>query len=187
MAPKTNFASKGDKSRARNAANSGHSATIREISVHARLRGGAGRTRTSNQTIISSWLAKCPKCRGFCVRALCLRKQPIEFQWNNFGGFVSANKNSVSSHGDHRSSSVLPPGSSDRAKVAGTSSDRQKRAILESEGLGFGIKIPYSSLIRKKCSSPRGAKSFCKTIPPKADIPQHHLGNIYVAAAITRF
>jgi hypothetical protein len=53
VAPKANFAFEGDKSRARNAANSGHSATIREISVRARLRGGAERTRTSNQTIIN--------------------------------------------------------------------------------------------------------------------------------------
>src|SRR3974390_2118692 len=70
------------------------------FSVRPRMRGGAGRTRTSDQTIISSWLAKCLQCRGLCVRALCLRKQPIEFQWNDFGGLVSANKNSVSSHGD---------------------------------------------------------------------------------------
>ena len=42
----------------------------REISVRPRMRGGAGRTRTSNQTIISSWLAKCLKCRSFCVRGL---------------------------------------------------------------------------------------------------------------------
>src|SRR5262249_46010855 len=41
--PNANFAFEGDKSRARNAANSGHSATIREISVRARLRGGAER------------------------------------------------------------------------------------------------------------------------------------------------
>src|SRR5262249_30683657 len=41
--PNANFAFEGDKSRARNAANSGHSATIREISVRARLRGGPGR------------------------------------------------------------------------------------------------------------------------------------------------
>src|SRR5262249_5362441 len=47
--PNANFAFEGDKSRARNAANSGHSATIREISVRARLRGGAGRTRTSKR------------------------------------------------------------------------------------------------------------------------------------------
>jgi hypothetical protein len=52
-ASKTNFAFERDKSRVRNAANSGHSATIGEISVGARLCGGAGRTRTSNQTIIS--------------------------------------------------------------------------------------------------------------------------------------
>src|SRR6516225_1509521 len=53
MAPKTNFAFERDKSRARNAANSGHSATIGEISVRTRLRGGAGRTRTFNQTVMS--------------------------------------------------------------------------------------------------------------------------------------
>ena len=72
MAPKINFAFERDKSRARNAAISGHSATNGEISVRARLYGGTGRTRTSNQTIISSCLAKCPKCRGL-RRALCLR------------------------------------------------------------------------------------------------------------------
>ena len=43
MAPKTNFAFEGDKSRARNAAISGHSATNGEISVRARLYGRAGR------------------------------------------------------------------------------------------------------------------------------------------------
>ena len=139
------------------------------------MRGGAGRTRTSNQTIISSWLAKCPKWRG------CLCEHFVSATGRlSFYEMVSAAsslptkipfpRTETTAH--HR---VLPPGSSDRAKVAGTSSDRQKRAILESEGPGFGIKIPYSSLIRKKCSSPRGAKSFCKTIPPKADIPQHHL------------
>src|SRR6516225_9623561 len=90
-----------DKMRAQIAANSGRFALNWEISVCAGLRGGAGRTRTSNQTIISCWLAKCLKCRGLCVRALCLRKWPIEFQWNDFGGLVSANKYSVSSHGDH--------------------------------------------------------------------------------------
>ena len=74
--------------RARIAASSGPFSLNREISVCAGLRGGAGRTRTSNQTIISSWLAKCPKWRGLRVRALCLHKQPIEFQWNDFGGFV---------------------------------------------------------------------------------------------------
>ena len=42
MAPKINFAFERDKSRARNAANSGHFATIGEISVRARLCGGAG-------------------------------------------------------------------------------------------------------------------------------------------------
>jgi hypothetical protein len=46
----------------------------RKISVREGLCGGAGRTRTSSQTIISSWLAKGLKCRGLCVRALCLRK-----------------------------------------------------------------------------------------------------------------
>ena len=64
--------------------------------AHAGLRGGAertrtsnqavmsratraGRTRTSNQTIIGSWLAKCPKWRGLHVRALCLCDWAIEF------------------------------------------------------------------------------------------------------------
>jgi hypothetical protein len=42
-----------DKMRARIAASSGLFALNREISVCVRLRGGAGRTRTSNQTIIS--------------------------------------------------------------------------------------------------------------------------------------
>jgi hypothetical protein len=50
------------------------------------------------------------------------------------------------------------------AKVGGTSSDRPKRAILESEGANFGIKIPYSALIWKKFSTLRGSKSFCNTI-----------------------
>src|SRR6516225_5247954 len=50
-------------------ASSGLFALNWEISVCVRLRGGAGRTRTSNQTIISSWLAKCLKCRSLCVRA----------------------------------------------------------------------------------------------------------------------
>ena len=44
-----------DKLLARNAANSGHSTTIGEISVCVRLRGGAGRTRTSDQTIINRY------------------------------------------------------------------------------------------------------------------------------------
>jgi len=41
-----------DKMRARIAASSGLFALNREISVCAGLRGGAGRTRTSNQTVI---------------------------------------------------------------------------------------------------------------------------------------
>jgi len=50
VASKANFAFEGDKSRARNAANSGHSATIREISVRARpptkrLSAGGGSRR----------------------------------------------------------------------------------------------------------------------------------------------
>jgi hypothetical protein len=56
--------------RAQIAASSGLFALNREISVCLRLRGGAGRTRTSNQTIISSWLAKCPKWRvAVCTRS----------------------------------------------------------------------------------------------------------------------
>jgi hypothetical protein len=43
--------------RARIAASSGLFALNREISVCAGLRGGAGRTRTSNQTIISRQLS----------------------------------------------------------------------------------------------------------------------------------
>jgi hypothetical protein len=50
------------------------------------------------------------------------------------------------------------------AKVGGTSSDRPNWAILESEGVNFGIKIPYSALIWKKFSSLQGPKSFCNTI-----------------------
>jgi hypothetical protein len=46
----------GDKTRARIPASSGLFALNREISVCVRLRGGAGRTRTSNQTIISRQL-----------------------------------------------------------------------------------------------------------------------------------
>jgi hypothetical protein len=42
--------------RARIAASSGQFALNREISVCAGLRGGAGRTRTTNQTIISGQL-----------------------------------------------------------------------------------------------------------------------------------
>jgi hypothetical protein len=42
-----------DKMRARIAASSGQFALNREISVCAGLRGGAGRTRTSNQTVIA--------------------------------------------------------------------------------------------------------------------------------------
>jgi hypothetical protein len=53
------------------------------------------------------------------------------------------------------------------AKVGGTSSDRQKRAILESEGVILRIKIPYSALIWKKFSSLQGPKSFCNTIGQK--------------------
>ena len=62
MAPKTNFAFERDKSRARNAANSGHSATIGEISVRARLCGGAGSTRTDIDCI--GHFPKCDNSRG---------------------------------------------------------------------------------------------------------------------------
>ena len=66
-----------DKMRAQIAANSGRFALNWEISVCAGLRGGAGRTRTSNQTIISSWLGKCPKCRGLRYERFV---SPIELQ-----------------------------------------------------------------------------------------------------------
>jgi hypothetical protein len=48
----------GDKIHARIAASSGLFATNREISVCARLRGGVGRTRTSNQAVIVKRWAK---------------------------------------------------------------------------------------------------------------------------------
>src|SRR6516164_8065606 len=44
-----------DKMRAQIAASSGRFAPNREIPVCAGLRGGLGRTRTCNQTIISRW------------------------------------------------------------------------------------------------------------------------------------
>ena len=59
---------------ARTPAKSGLLARKRQISFCIRLRGGAGRTRTSNQTIISSWLAKCPKWRGCVYSAWSLQK-----------------------------------------------------------------------------------------------------------------
>jgi hypothetical protein len=68
--------------------NSALFARHRENSVCVGLRGGAGRTRTCNQTIISSWLAKCLKCRGLRW-ALCL---PTELQRNGFSGLVPADK-----------------------------------------------------------------------------------------------
>jgi hypothetical protein len=52
-APAIQWADCRDKMRARIAASSGLFALNREISVCAGLRGGAGRTRTSNQTVIA--------------------------------------------------------------------------------------------------------------------------------------
>ena len=106
-----------DKMRAQIAANSGRFALNWEISVSG-LRGGAGRTRTSNQTIISSWLAKCPKWRG------CLCEHFVSATGRlSFYEMVSAAsslptkipfpRTETTAH--HR---VLPPGSSNRAKVA---------------------------------------------------------------------
>ena len=40
---------------------------------------GAGRTRTSNQTIISSWLAKCPEWRGCVYERLVSAKSRLNF------------------------------------------------------------------------------------------------------------
>jgi hypothetical protein len=51
-APKIRMPSCRDDAHTRKPAISGHFAMNREISVCVRLRGGAGRTRTSNQTII---------------------------------------------------------------------------------------------------------------------------------------
>jgi hypothetical protein len=52
-APEIQSRDRRDKMRARIPASSGLFATSREISVCTRLRGGAGRTRTSNQAVIS--------------------------------------------------------------------------------------------------------------------------------------
>ena len=41
--------------RATNPANSGLIAEYREISVRTRMRGGLGRTRTSNQAVMRQW------------------------------------------------------------------------------------------------------------------------------------
>ena len=46
-----------DKISLGNSANSGLIAGFREISVRTRMRGGPGRTRTSNQAVMSQWSA----------------------------------------------------------------------------------------------------------------------------------
>jgi hypothetical protein len=66
-----------DKAPVRKPTNSALFARHREISVCMGLRGGAGRTRTSNQTIISSWLGKFPKCRALRYERFV---SPIELQ-----------------------------------------------------------------------------------------------------------
>ena len=83
-----------DKMRARIPASSGLFTSNREISVCLRLRGGAGRTRTSNQTIISRVLLSIEqrvrlwgfpgqrraRSVGVACTSACLCKEPIEFQ-----------------------------------------------------------------------------------------------------------
>ena len=46
-----------DKISLGNSANSGPIARFREISVRTRVRGGLGRTRTSNQAVMRQWSA----------------------------------------------------------------------------------------------------------------------------------